>query len=164
MRRPPSEPVRVPHRYLDGQPLATCVDHGLRPFHGTAPADCEVLGCWVLPPFQRPPVWAQAQQIRFLESLWLGLPVSVYVVNRAPKVSFTRFDSWLIDGQQRWRAIYAYVADAFPVLGYRYSELNRTERTVFELLSFPCIQIGIDDECRLLELYNRLAYGGTPHA
>lgn len=39
------------------------------------------LGRFVLPNFQRPPVWTREQQVRFIESCWMGLPIGVYVYN-----------------------------------------------------------------------------------
>ena len=40
------------------------------------------LGWFVLPPFQRPPVWTLEQKIRFIESCWMGLPIGVFIYNR----------------------------------------------------------------------------------
>lgn len=119
------------------------------------------LGRFVLPPFQRPAVWTEAQQIRFLESLWGGLPLGSYVWNRcygAPT------NEWLLDGQQRWSALLAYVDDAFPVLGYRYSEITLAEKRGFNNRPFSAemTELASVEECR--EVYDRLAYGGTPHA
>lgn len=80
------------------------------------------LGWFTLPPFQRPPVWTREQQIRFIESCWMGLPIGAIVYNQGAYDS--RFDTWLLDGQQRVTSVLAYVADAFPVYGYRFSELG----------------------------------------
>jgi len=93
------------------------------------------LGRFILPPFQRPAVWAQAQQIRFLESLWGGLPLGSYVWNRSYDAPT---DGWLLDGQQRWGALIAYTADEFPVFGYRYSELSPPERRGLVILLIGC--------------------------
>ena len=40
-----------------------------------------VLGAFKLPPFQRGSVWTKQQQVRFIESIWLHLPIASYVVN-----------------------------------------------------------------------------------
>lgn len=120
------------------------------------------LGWFVLPPFQRPPVWTQAQQIRFVESCWLGLPIGVVIYNRTRYGS--RFDNWLLDGQQRVTALLAYMADAFPVMGYRFSELSKVDHRYWDMgTSFPMAETCIEDEAQLREVYDRLAYGGTPH-
>jgi len=118
------------------------------------------LGRFILPPFQRPAVWAQAQQIRFLESLWGGLPLGSYVWNRSYDAPT---DGWLLDGQQRWGALIAYTADEFPVFGYRYSELSPPERRGFNNRPFACELTGMADVAACVDVYDRLAYGGTPH-
>lgn len=119
------------------------------------------LGWFVLPPFQRPPVWTQAQQVRFIESALLALPIGVFIYNRAPG---TRFDAWLLDGQQRVTAVLAYMADEFPVMGYRFSELAPADVRRWDMTtSFGCMETSLTDEGALRDLYDRLAYGGTPH-
>jgi hypothetical protein len=119
------------------------------------------LGWFVLPAFQRPPVWTLEQQERFIESAWMGLPLGVFVWNDAPG---TRFDQWLLDGQQRVGAVLAYMADEFPVYGYRFSELTETDLRKWEMsVSFPCRKTNLRDEAMLRDVYDRLAYGGTAH-
>lgn len=120
------------------------------------------LGWLILPPFQRPPVWSRAQQARFIESMWQGLPLGVYVYNR-PDRSDSPLDCWLLDGQQRVTALLAYAAGEFEVLGYRFPDLGRADQRAFENLVFPALETCLDDEAECLEVYDRLAYGGTPH-
>lgn len=116
-----------------------------------------------LPPFQRGEVWTEQQKSRFIESLWLHLPISVYAYNESP--SLGRTDQWLIDGQQRWSAIRDFVGGKIAVFnGLRYSDMTLADTRFFESTPFPCILIKSDDESHLEEMYNRLAYGGTPHA
>lgn len=119
------------------------------------------LARFILPPFQRPSVWTQAQQIRFLESLWGGLPMASYVWNRSYG---SPADGWLLDGQQRWTALIAYVRDEFPVFGFRYSELSLAEQRGFNMKPFSAEYTQMADVDQCLEVYDRLAYGGTPHA
>lgn len=120
------------------------------------------LGPFVLPPFQRPPVWVRDQQISFIESCWLGLPIGAYVVNLTGWGQ--AYDLWLIDGQQRITAIVEYMADAFPVFGYRYSELTVVDHRMWHMsCTFTCLETQIRDEAELRDVYHRLAYGGTPH-
>jgi hypothetical protein len=121
------------------------------------------LGWFVLPPFQRPPVWTREQQVRFVESCWLGLPIGAFIFNRTTRYN-TRFDNWLLDGQQRVTAVYAYLNDEFPVLGYRFSELSPSDYRRWGMsVQFGCLQTCINDEAKLRDIYDRLAYGGTPH-
>jgi hypothetical protein len=121
------------------------------------------LGWFVLPPFQRPPVWTQAQKARFIESCWMGLPIGVYIVNR-PDTYASPFENWLLDGQQRVTAILEYVADEFPVFGHLFSELTIYDHRQWEMGTvFACLETNIENEAELREVYDRLAYGGTPH-
>lgn len=120
------------------------------------------LGWFILPPFQRPPVWTLAQQIRFLESCWMGLPIGVFIYNRTKHDG--PYDCWLLDGQQRVTSVLAYMADEFPVFGYRFSELSEYDLRKWSMATaFPCMMTNLEDEAQLREVYDRLAYGGTPH-
>lgn len=120
------------------------------------------LGWFVLPPFQRPAVWTLQQKVRFVESCWLGLPIGAFIYNRTIKDG--PFDSWLLDGQQRVTAILDYMDDAFPVLGYRFSELGKVDYRKWSMsVAFPSLVTNLNDEDQLRDVYDRLAYGGTPH-
>jgi hypothetical protein len=121
------------------------------------------LGWFVLPPFQRPPVWSREQQSRFIESAWMGLPLGVFIYNRTPSLD-GRFDAWLLDGQQRVTAVIAYMADEFPVYGKLFSELTQADHRNWSMTTvFPCLETHLEDEAHLRDVYDRLAYGGTPH-
>lgn len=119
------EPRRIDEALLwfHARPTTFTIEHGITQIsisrHADAARGERPLGAFILPPFQRPPVWTVAQQIRLIESFWIGLPVGSYVVNEDDDgISPTyAYDRWLLDGQQRWAAIIAYVNDAFPVFG-----------------------------------------------
>lgn len=121
-----------------------------------------LLGSFILPPFQRPPVWTRAQQIRLIESMWAGLPIGSYVYNQTWTYQHP-CDLWLIDGQQRITSILAYVADEFPVHGYRWSQITRPEQLGFELAPMSAFQMSSESEQECRDIYDRLAYGGTAH-
>jgi len=120
------------------------------------------LGAFTLPSFQRPSIWTDLQRTRLIESLWIGLPIGSYVVNEDDRDS-AEFDRWLLDGQQRWTTIIDYVNDEFDVFGWRYSELSWAERAKFRRIIVPSYVTNITDYDALLDVYDRLAYGGTPH-
>lgn len=122
-----------------------------------------ILGRFVLPPFQRPPVWTREQQTKFIESCWMGLPIGAFVYNQTAEWN-SPFDSWLIDGQQRVTSVLSYMDDEFPVMGYLYSELTEADHRRWSMsTAFPSLRTCIDNEEELREVYMRLAYGGTPH-
>ena len=141
-----------------GAILMTAEDYG-RP----APKpDERRLGRFTLPPFQRPAVWTEAQKVRFIESIWGGLPLGSQVYNQPSKFN-SPYDQWLFDRQQRITAILEYGDDQCPVLGYRWSELTRVDRQMFKMTPMSCLETQIEDLAELQEIYDRLAYGGTPH-
>lgn len=127
----------------------------------------------IVPPFQRPSVWVREQQIRFVESAVVGLPLGMIIYNdtatRFPtekvgdKFYFHRTDRWLIDGQQRLRALDAFFGDQFPVFGCFWSEVPMAEQRRFLMTPLDGYETEIADEAQLRELYDRLNYGGTPH-
>jgi hypothetical protein len=116
----------------------------------------------VIPPFQRPEVWTEEQKVRFIESIWQGLPIGNWCYNRTSVMNSVH-DAWLLDGQQRLTAIRDYIAGEFKVLGYLWSELTVIDQRLFSMTPFPCLETNIDDEDKLREVYDRLAYGGTAH-
>lgn len=130
--------------------------------------DQEMIAGFFLPPFQRPPVWTENQNILFLESAWMEVHLGTYVVNQCAKFDrkinkFHYTDRWLIDGQQRLRAVESYLLDGFPVFGYRWSELDKIEQRRFGTVSFARTTIQESDETKLRLLYNRLNFGGVAH-
>jgi hypothetical protein len=121
------------------------------------------LSWFVLPNFQRPPVWSRAQQVKFVESCWIGLPIGVIVYNRSRRID-SPYDNWLLDGQQRITALVDYMNDAFPVFGYLFSELTVVDRRMWSMsVALPLAETQSEDPAQLEDIYNRLAYGGTPH-
>jgi hypothetical protein len=121
------------------------------------------LGWFILPPFQRPPVWTEAQKIRFIESAWSGLPLGVFVFNR-PEHHNHPYENYLLDGQQRIGAVIDYVTDMFPVFGHKFSDLHDQDMRRWHMaVGFTCLQTRLTDLGEIREVYDRLAYGGTAH-
>lgn len=132
-----------------------------------APAQRHACG-FPLPPFQRDHKWTVAQEIAFIESAYLGLPIGTYTLHAADwtpddAANPLPFSGWLIDGQQRLTAIQRYLDDQFPVFGLHWSELNRREQRRFLNIKFAHYEIPLWDEAKIRDLYNRLAFGGTAH-
>lgn len=117
---------------------------------------------WKIPTWQRESVWTREQDVRLIESIWMGLPIATYVYNR---VNFSKhpLNEVLVDGQQRWTALDRYHRDEFSVYGYKWSELTELDQRDFFMRPFPCIETKLSDEGKLRDVYERLAYGGTPH-
>lgn len=125
-----------------------------------------------LPDWQRPAVWTIDQQVRFIRSLWMGVDVGTYMVNRLVEFTsegtYSKFSDALIDGQQRLTALEHYVYNAFPVPDAAgtprfWRELGRVERRRFSGLSFACASIKSDNEQMLRIAYDLRNFSGTAH-
>lgn len=154
----------MPRPWLNGHKTAMIIAEGLRDDELIRPLrDGERrLGSFILPPFQRHAVWTRQQQVRLIESIWLDLPIGAYVVN-TPCIPPYDCDDWLIDGQQRWTAIMAYVNGDFPVFGHTYHDLPVKDKRRFRQTPIARIDTKLTDPVKCREVYERLAYGGTPH-
>lgn len=120
------------------------------------------LGPFILPPFQRPPAWTREQQVALLQSIWDGLPIGSYVINQT--CLDDPCDNWIIDGQQRITAILSYVNGDFPIYGHRFQDLHVGEQRGFLLRPIGALLTRLTDEAQCRLIYDRLAYGGTPHS
>lgn len=132
-----------------------------------------ILGGYVLPPFQRPSCWTQEQQIRFIESAYLGLNLGSIVwvdASDAPTSDgkFAKQDRWLIDGQQRISAILAYTKGEFQIFQgtehqHKFSDLNALEQRTFARIQIGSSKLTTTDDFTLRMAYDRLNFGGTAH-
>ena len=121
-----------------------------------------------LPPFQRELKWTRHQEVAFIESAWLGLPLESYT-HHALDWDWDRegrakpYSGWLVDGQQRLTTIERYWEGQFKVFDLYFSELTRSERIRFMRTKFTHYECAIWDEAIIRDLYNRRNLGGTPH-
>jgi hypothetical protein len=120
-----------------------------------------MLGKFIIPPFQRPLVWTETQKIKLIESLYMRLTIGSFIWNQTSWGEET--DGWLLDGQQRMSAILGYVRDEFPVCGWYFTKLPKIEKRHFYRIGITMIESNITDVDKCRDLYDRLAYGGTPH-
>lgn len=168
--------MRIPEALNQGEQLQTTIqylhshyrDFRLNQEKGAAldTVEAERYACgFPIPPFQRDQVWTHAQEVAFLESVWLRLPIGTFTHHKMDwRGNQARpFSGWLIDGQQRLTTIERYWEDRIPVFGFYWSELNKVEQRRFWSVPFPHFQPALWDEVAIRDLYNRLALGGTPH-
>jgi hypothetical protein len=114
-----------------------------------------------LPSWQRPSVWTRDQEVSFMESVWKGVPLGTWTFNRTTYCC--PLDDLLIDGQQRLTALENYLKDAFPVLGYKWSEVTVVDTRFFDSLTFGSYITETKDEDYLRGYYNMMNFGGTAH-
>ena len=171
--------VKLPKLLLNGRASIRMISDIMRPreanfehlFEG---AGLEQLGHYYVAPFQRPAVWTLEQQQRLIESLWLGIPIGGIVVTREgemdPKTNkFPISADLVIDGQQRMRAIDAYMEHDLEVFvgteyAHRYNDLDRPQQRKFESKTINYTELDEFDMDALRELYNRLNFSGTAHS
>lgn len=144
----------------------------------------ESLFGFYLPKWQRDFCWSKEQQVRFVESVYLGYSLGSIVVTGGEGVWFTEFDRLLLDGQQRLTTLCNYMKDSFPVFGCYFSEVMEKKvrypkgwyeyvlngevvaqlpRTHFLQTSIPMMEVTSTSEEYLKELYIRLNFGSTFH-
>lgn len=128
-------------------------------------AERQVCG-FPLPDFQRGLCWSAEQEVSFIESIWMGLPLGYYVIHDydwGTDGKAKQFSGWLIDGQQRLTAIERYWNGLIQINGLFYHELTEFEKRRFLRTPFTQYRVIINDEAKIKDLYNRLSFGGTPH-
>lgn len=118
---------------------------------------------YFLPPWQRGVVWTEAQCVRLIESLWMGLNIGTFTINRTYKYGH-RLDNLLIDGQQRMHALQLYLSDEFEVFGARWSEVDPADQRRMRMIThFHCYITDSTDEAYLRSYYNLMNFGGVAH-
>lgn len=162
----------LPQRLLNGRKREFMIEHLLEGSKlGEAREGERQLLNLTLPSWQRPASWSREQQVRFIEGIFLGLGCGYYVVNGCDwedvdgEARPKPMSGWLLDGQQRIRAIQEFVQGGLVVFGdVTYEGLGKVERMRFGRESFPCHELDFcQDVAALKELYLRMNFGGTPH-
>jgi len=118
-----------------------------------------------LPSFQRQIKWTEAQMVKFIESVWLEIPLGTFTHNLVAfeNGKYTPFSGWLIDGQQRLTSLEWYWQDRFRVFGFLFSELNKVERNRFLNTKFGHYESDFSNESDIKTFYNLMAFGGVGH-
>lgn len=161
--------TRLMPKHVDlGQPLATTMANPMQNRKNWIedgrknPHDLRVVMGYFLPTWQRGAVWTEAQQVALIESAWRGVPIGTFTYNLTH--DYGPLDNLLIDGQQRMTAIERYISDEFPVLGFRWSELTKVDRRVWDMSTmFASYRAHSTDEAYLRSYYDLMNFGGTAH-
>lgn len=167
--------ARIPARVFYGNAMSTMLSSMAsqaegRPFHSNphhAANSRFVMGYPVSRTWQRGLVWSDEQCIRFIQSVYAGVYLGLYVYNDSMHAA-PHLDGLLVDGQQRLSAIERYLAGELAVPApdgnaYRWTELTDEEKAHFHRIPFGFQIVQIHDEAKLTELYNLMNFGGTPH-
>ncbi len=126
-----------------------------------------------LAPWQRPVVWDDNMQSRFIDALWACVDTGSYMVNAW--VEFTGrglemcyLSDIVIDGQQRLTSIDRYFNNEIPATAIDgkkllFSEITEIDCRFFKSRIFPRASIETNDELILREAYDMRAFGGVRH-
>lgn len=121
---------------------------------------------FILPPFQRDLCWTRQQEIQFIESVWMGLPLGTYAFHKPDwheNGDYVKYSNWLLDGQQRLTALKRYFDGEFKVFDTSFQEVSAALERRFLNVSFPAYEISLWNEGEIKEFYNRMNFGGTAH-
>lgn len=159
----------IPAPILEGRLRLYTLGHLIEGAEVPVPRDGErVLLRQVLPPWQRPEVWSLEQKRNFVESLFLGMSCGIYVVNGLDWDENGRkpMAGWVLDGQQRLSALRDFFFGGMVVFeDVTFESLSSAQRMRFLRKPLGCHELDyIADEAVLKGVYNRLNFGGTPHA
>lgn len=164
---------KMPERLVLGNYMQATLAHTLTnkkmseeapDFHN--PQGLPTLMGFVIPTWQRPLVWTKDQKVKFIESAWYGINLGTYTyqqyhyTGKAP----SKFNGYLIDGQQRMSALDDYFGDRLEVFGAKWSEVDEVDQRGFQMSrTFSCYISSFQTEEEMIEMYERLSFGGTPH-
>lgn len=120
------------------------------------------------PSFQRGAVWTLAQKRAWIESILADLPLPAIFINRFGTVGGGHekygFKDIVIDGQQRIRALVAFMAGEFKVHGEKFTDQDEVFRRRFRMtVVTPVIYTTFDNEVDCAKLYLTLLTAGTAH-
>lgn len=180
--------LQHPHRLMPDQKLSVNTSpRTLNELHDGAmafrqnPSGLEQMYPWAdrfvcgmpLAPWQRPVVWDDHMQSRFIDALWACVDTGSYMVNAW--VEFTGrglemcyLSDIVIDGQQRLTSIERYFNDEIPATAIDgkkllFSEITEVDCRFFKNRIFPRASIVTNDEQVLREAYDMRAFGGVRH-
>jgi hypothetical protein len=168
--------VDLPKEIIRGIVSSRCIEDFMRSrepdYENMFHPGQEILGHYYVAPFQRPAVWSEEQSAKLIESVYLGISIGGIVVSTEGKVEkdgkFSKEADWIIDGQQRMRAIKRYLDNDLVVFKgtpheHKWEDLERPQKRRFLMTSVGFTRLDEADEESLRELYDRLNFGGTNH-
>ena len=65
--------------------------------------------------------------------------------------------------EHRWRDIDVLQKVVSPVASYFISEITSVDRRTFQMIPVSSLETSLTDLDQIRDVYDRLAYGGTPH-
>lgn len=122
-----------------------------------------------VPEWQRPLCWTLEQNISFIESIWYGYDLGVYMIHEIRSLrpfsykEKAHLDRIIIDGQQRINAIRGYISNEFEVFDSLWKDVDEVDKRNFKHTVFACTTLIDETEEVLRDTYNRLNFAGVKH-
>lgn len=126
-----------------------------------------------LAPWQRPVVWDDDMQSRFIDSIWRYVDTGSYMVNAwwnlvNGDTQMAYLSDIVLDGQQRLTSIERYFKDEIPATAadgrkLLWSQISALDHRIFHNCVFPRTEINTNDEMLLRECYDIRAFSGVRH-
>jgi len=169
----PEETMRIPRRVFYGTGANTMIGNMAQQaitresFNYPGHEKLRRVMGYPVPTWQRELVWNDEQCERFIQSIYAGVYLGLFVYNDALSTA-KHLDGLLIDGQQRLHALERYLNGELAVAGpdgkkYLFTELTDEEKAHIYRMPFGFQIVQISDENKLKEMYNLLNFGGTQH-
>lgn len=121
---------------------------------------------WYVPSYQRKHIWDQKQQSRFIESLFLNLPIPYLYVSDSGEDGLIE----IVDGSQRVRTIVKFIENDLLLTGLdtlnelegmKFKDFSRPAQRRFKRKTLRTIELVSMDEESRRDLFNRLNTGGV---
>lgn len=167
-----SDKIKLPEDIWFGSPLSMTIGEIVHSFFKNRdkeddtydnPLGKRTVCGFVIPDWQRPIVWTKEQNFRFIDSIWRGVPLGTYSLNRRIAKDFPELQNIIIDGQQRLNAIESYLKDEIEIYGGYYSDLTKGQKNRFDSRHFTRLHLTSIDEKFIKDYYNLMNFSGTEH-
>ncbi|WP_318521278.1 DUF262 domain-containing protein [Photobacterium leiognathi] len=137
LKKVPTAKYRLPKSIIHFNSANTTIQ-SLVTFNGCGkehyPWADRVIGCFPILSWQRKREWTRLQQVKFVESIFMGYDLGSVIINdfEIDKNGVLRpFSDLLLDGENRLIAILDFLNNRFSYAGYYWNQLNRYEQRRF---------------------------------
>jgi hypothetical protein len=114
------------------------------------------------PWYQRRSVWQPAQKAYLINSVFEAKPIPTIYIRHYLDVEKEKSIKEIVDGQQRLRAVFEYIADSFAArhpahrTRVRYSELTPSQRSKFKMSKLSVGYLVDADDADVIDIFGRL--------
>ena len=114
----------------------------------------------IVPEYQRPLVWDDAQKELLIDSIMTNIPIGNVFLNQGRK----DLDYEIVDGQQRLIAIWDFYNNKFTWRGKFFKDLDKQYQAIFEHMTLATYITNYETRDEVIELYYRINWTGLEHS